>query len=107
MLPRIQELLVQSLTPLEKKNAAMINSFREYQQTRLQEGNYPWFCFRYRKMQKIGIAVDAKRVLQGKMPPRYFFARHDHDLSALSQGRLGKLGNPAMVEIEKIRKAGK
>jgi len=107
VLPRIMELLAQSLTPLEQKNAGLINSFREYQQTRLQEGNAPWFFFRYRKMQKIAIAVDAKKVLQGKMPPRLFFARHDHDLDALSQGRLGKTGNAALAEFEKMRKAGK
>ncbi len=107
VLPRIQDLLTQCLTPLEKKNAALINSFREYQQTRLHEGNYPWFFFRYRRMQKIAIAVDAKKVLQGKMQPRLFFARHDHDLSALSQGRLGKTGNPALAEFEKMQKKSK
>jgi len=103
-LARIQDLLASCQTPLEKKNAALIQSFRDYQQTRLQEGNYPWFFFSYRKMQKIGIAVDAKRVLSGKMTPLTFFSRHDHDLSALTRGRLGLTGNPALSEIENMRK---
>jgi hypothetical protein len=97
-----QELLAGCETRMEKKHEALIKSLREYQQIRLQEGN-PWFFFSYRKTQKIGIAVDAKRVLSGKMSAATFFSRHDDDLSALTQGRLGTTGSAALAEIEKIR----
>lgn len=97
--PALARLVHAHRSPLEMQNEALIKPLREYQQTRVKEGNFHWFFFSWRRLDKVMIAADLKRVLRGKMSAQMFFARHEHDINAVKTGRLGRAAKPALNNV--------